>query len=95
MSYVAKYCAKMDDFNFLVDVPVGRQWGIFNRAKMPWAKMVTLELPEDVGVRLRRIARRYLERKTGRRRIFSYGVTLYCDLAVWSRLWEVAPDAPF
>jgi len=95
MHYCSKYIAKLADSDFLTDVPVGRQWGIFNRAAMPWAKMITLELPDDVGVRLRRVARRYLERCTGKRRIFSYGVTLYCNPMAFAKLWASPPDDPF
>jgi hypothetical protein len=95
MTYCSKYIAKLDDNNFLSQVPVGRQWGIFQRALIPWAKMVTLELPDDVGVRLRRIARRYLERVSGRKRIFPYGVTLYCTPERLSSMWAKPPDVPF
>lgn len=91
-SYCSKYMAKLSDSEFLQEIPVGRQWGVFNRVNIPWAKMVEVDLPNEVGVRVRRIARRYLERATGRRRILSYGVTLYCDVHLWRRLWENPPD---
>jgi hypothetical protein len=94
MSYCAKYMAK-EDCNFLSDVAFGRSWGIFNRALMPWAKIVELNLDNDVGVRLRRVARRYLERRFGRRVNSPYGITLYCDTENFRRLWEHAPPDPF
>ena len=95
MSYCSKYLAKLGDNNFLRDVAVGRSWGIFHRDAIPWAKMVELSLPDDVGVRLRRIARRYLEKCRGRRYVPSYGVTLYCVVSQWKRLWQPPPDTPF
>jgi hypothetical protein len=94
MSYCSKYVAKLDDSDFLTQVPAGRMWGIFNRAAVPWGKMVELQLPNDVGVRLRRVARRYLERVSGRRRIFPYGITLYIQPEKLAPLW-CAPDTPF
>jgi hypothetical protein len=95
LSYCSKYMSKMDDNNFLTDVPIGRSWGVFNRSKIPWANMIELPLPDDVGVRIRRIARRYLASVTGRHRKFPYGLTLYCDCKQWARLWAAPPDTPF
>jgi hypothetical protein len=94
MSYCAKYLAK-EDCNFLSDVQFGRSWGIFNRKFVPWAKMVELDLDTDTAVRLRRVARHYLERRFGRRVKFPYGVTLYCDTKNFRRLWEHSPPEPF
>jgi hypothetical protein len=94
MSYCAKYMAK-EDCNFLSDVAFGRSWGIFNRQFMPWAKIVELDLDAGTGVRLRRVARRYLEHRFGRRVPASYGITLYCDVQNFRRLWEHAPPDPF
>jgi len=79
MSYCSKYLAKLGEYEFMSDVPLGRQWGIFNRALIPWAELVELELDDEVGNRLRRICRRYLDRVTGRRHHYPFGVTLYCD----------------
>jgi hypothetical protein len=63
---------------------------------MPWAKMIELPLAEDVGVRVRRIARRYLERQLGRRVQRHFGITVYCDASQFKRLLcEVPPDVPF
>jgi hypothetical protein len=95
MSYCSKYLAKLGDSNFLSEISIGRSWGIFNRVGVPWAKMVELTLPDDVGVRLRRIARHYLQRCRGRRYVPTYGITLYCDTAQWKRLWDPPPDSPF
>lgn len=95
MTYASKYIAKLGDNNFLTDVPVGRQWGIFNCASLPWAKIVELELDEETGVRLRRVARRYLEHVTGRKRYFPYGLTLYCTPERFSYMWRPPPDCPY
>jgi hypothetical protein len=95
LSYCAKYMSKADCENFMADVAAGRSWGIFNRAVMPWAKMVELELDDEAGVRLRRVARHYLERRLGRRVQRHYGVTLYCDVAQFKRLLARPPDSPF
>jgi hypothetical protein len=95
LAYCAKYMSKADSENFLADVAYGRSWGIFNRSVMPWAKMVELPLSDDVGVRVRRVARRYLERQLGRRVQRHFGITLYCDAAQFKRLLEIPPDAPF
>jgi hypothetical protein len=62
---------------------------------MPWAKIVELDLSPEQGVRLRRIARRYLEHRLSRRVKRSYGVTLYCETVQWSRLLTRPPDIPF
>lgn len=94
MSYCAKYMAK-SDCGFLYGVSFGRSWGIFNRKSVPWAKMVELELDGETGVRLRRIARRYLERRFGRKVNAPYGVTLYGDMEQFRKVWERPPPDPF
>jgi len=94
MSYCAKYMAKADA-GFLSEVSFGRSWGIFNRKAMPWSKIVEVPLDCETGVRLRRVARRYLERRFGRRVHAPYGVTLYCDVQNFRRLWERPPPDPF
>lgn len=94
MSYAAKYLGKAGD-DFLSDVQFGRSWGIFNRVAVPWGKMVELDLTNEMGIRLRRIARHYLERRIGRRRNVPYGITLYCDVEQFRRLWEESPPDPF
>jgi hypothetical protein len=95
LSYCAKYMSKADAEDFMTDVPVGRSWGIFNRECMPWAKIVELDLADDVGNRVRRIARRYLEHRLGRRVQRHYGLTLYCDTSQFASLFAPPPDTPF
>jgi hypothetical protein len=95
LSYCAKYMSKADSENFMADIAAGRSWGIFNRAMMPWAKMIELPLADDVGVRLRRVARHYLERRVGRRVQRHFGITLYCDASQFLRLVAQPPDTPF
>jgi len=94
MSYCAKYMAKAD-CEFLSEVSFGRSWGVFNRKCIPWARIVEIDLSGDVGVRLRRVARRYLDRVCGRKRLRPYGVTLYCNVAQWAKLWQLPPEVPF
>jgi len=94
MSYCAKYMAKAD-CEFLSEISFGRSWGVFNTRCVPWAKIIEIELPGEVGVRLRRVARHYLDRVCARKRSRPYGVTLYCNVAQWSKLWEKPPDCPF
>jgi hypothetical protein len=95
LSYCAKYMSKADSENFLAEVAFGRSWGIHNRSLMPWAKMISLPLSDDVGVRVRRIACHYLARRLGRRVCRHYGITLYCDVSQWRRLLEAVPPEPF
>jgi hypothetical protein len=95
LSYCAKYMSKADSENFMADVPAGRSWGIFNRACMPWAKLIELDLDDDVGNRVRRICRRYLEHRLGKRVQRHYGLTLYCDTAKFIPLFAPPIDAPF
>jgi len=95
LSYCAKYMSKTDSENWMADLAVGRSWGIFNRALMPWAKLVELDLDDDVGNRVRRIARRYLEHRLGKRVQRHYGLTLYCNTGPFKALFGRAPDAPF
>jgi hypothetical protein len=96
VAYCAKaYLSKVDAESFLSEVEFGRSWGIFNRALMPWAKIIEMDLSPDAGVRLRRVARRYLEHRLGRRVKRPYGVTLYCNTSQWCRLLAPPPDTPF
>jgi len=96
MSYCAKYMTKADAGNWMPDARYGRSWGIFNRALMPWAKMIEIPLDEEVGVRLRRVARRYLEHQTGKKIRRHYGLTVYCDARNFARLIPAPPpDTPF
>jgi hypothetical protein len=95
LSYCAKYVSKADSESFMTEVAVGRAWGIFNRALMPWAKLVEIDLTDEVGNRVRRIARRYLEHRLGKRVQRHYGLTLYCDTARFASLFASPPDTPF
>jgi hypothetical protein len=94
MSYAAKYLSKCDA-EFMSEIEWGRSWGIFNRACMPWAVMLEIPLDNDVGVRLRRVARHYLSRRLKRNVKSPYGITLYCDTAQFRSLWEDHPPPPF
>lgn len=95
LSYCAKYMSKADAEGFMAEIESGRSWGMFNRAMMPWAKLITLELDDDVGNRVRRIARRYLEHRLGKRVQRHYGITLYCDTARFVPLFAPPREAPF
>jgi hypothetical protein len=95
MSYCSKYMAKLGGFGFLEEVPIGRSWGVFNRAAIPWAKILELDLDVETGVAIRRIMRRYLEHVRGRRIPAPYGLTLYCDASRFKRLLAREPDTPF
>lgn len=94
MWYAAKYLSKLDA-QFMEEIEWGRSWGIFNRVCIPWAKLIRVDLDNEVGVRLRRVARRYLEHHLKRRVRAPYGLTVYCDTANWRRLWEGSPPDPF
>jgi hypothetical protein len=90
--YRAKYLSKVDAA-FLSDLSFGRSWGFFNRSLIPWAKIIELDLDDDVGVRLRRVARHYLEKRFGRRVRAPYGITLYFDTSFLPEL--LRPPPPF
>jgi len=92
-SYASKYLSKVDA-EFMGHLEWGRSWGIHNRKCVPWAKMLEIQLDNEVGVRLRRVARRYLEHRIGRRVRAPYGITLYCDTERFRKLWEYDPP-PF
>lgn len=94
MSYCSKYLAKLGEWEFMSDVPLGRQWGIFNRSLIPWAEIQEVELDGETGVRLRRLCRRYLDKVTGRPHRFPFGVTLYCDTRFLASFLGPPPD-PF
>jgi hypothetical protein len=94
VSYCAKYMSKADSA-FMAEIAVGRSWGIFNRELMPWAKLVDIDLTDEVGNRVRRIARRYLEHRLGKRVQRHYGLTLYCNTARFVPLFSPPLEAPF
>lgn len=95
MCYCSKYMAKLGEFGFLEEVPIGRSWGVFNRSAIPWAKILELDLDEETGNVIRRVMRRYLEHVRGRRIRAPYGLTLYCDTSRFKSLLAREPDAPF
>jgi len=95
MCYCSKYMAKLGEFGFLEEVPIGRSWGVFNRAAIPWAKILELDLDEKTGNVIRRIMRRYLERVRGRRIRAPYGLTLYCNASQFKSFLAREPDPPF
>ena len=95
VSYCAKYMSKADSENWMADVATGRSWGIFGRANIPWAKLIEIDLSDDAGNRLRRIARRYLEHRLGKKVQRHYGLTLYCDTEKFKPLFAREPDTPF
>lgn len=97
--YASKYICKMDEEDAVEQSggSIGRTWGIFNREKLPWAEVVTLELGEDQRRRLLRIARRYVENKVRARgkswklRPGNRSFTWFCHSPEWwsSRLAPV------
>lgn len=93
--YAAKYLSKENQASSMA---TGRSWGISNRAALPWAKLIELNLSDDVGNRVRRVARRYLEHKLRRSVRRPYGVTIYGETSQWVRLlgfFSGPPDVPF
>jgi hypothetical protein len=93
--YFSHYMAHMSE----VEVPLyGRTWGIFNRNCIPWAQMVDIEIDGAEGYRIRRIARRYIERCRGRRYQLrnGCGLSVFCDAENWwvKLMRRPAPD-PF
>lgn len=90
LAYVSKYHAKLSD------VPtVGRSWGYWWRELLP-VKLISDEIPQDSFYPVRRVLRKYIERKTGRRvrlRSRGQGVCAYLPEAVGVRLvrwaWDV------
>ncbi len=95
MFYAAKYVAKAEENAS----PVGRWWGTVNANALPWAKAVDVELGPRPAARLRRTARRYVNRvrKKGRRWRPRGSCTWFCEGSAWLRwvreLWE--PPDPF
>jgi hypothetical protein len=95
-SYCSKYLAKVDDEETIA--MYGRCWGIHNRACIPWAQMVEIDLSGPAGYRLRRVMRHYVERSRGRRYTVrnGCGMTVYCDAeSWWCRLVKDSVPDPF
>ena len=62
-AYVEKYVSKPGEEEVTTD---GRVWGIWHKAELP-VELVEEELPQDSFHPVRRVLRRYVERKIGRR----------------------------
>jgi hypothetical protein len=93
--YFSHYMAHVSE----LEIPLyGRCWGMFNRKCIPWAQMVEIEIPGEQGYRIRRIARRFIEHRRGRRYFLrnGCGLTVFCDAENWwvNLLRRSAPD-PF
>jgi hypothetical protein len=94
--YISKYVAKLpDDKNNDIDYDhLGRYYGVHNREKLPISE-VEVELSAEEFHYLRRIARHYLERKTGFNiPIYarSSGFTIYLDYKSCEKLVYFVKD---
>jgi hypothetical protein len=90
LAYVSKYAAKVSDHPSR-----GRAWGWWRRELAP-VKILSDEIPQDSFHAVRRVLRKYIERKSGRRvRVYRrwYGLTAYLEewtgekLVKWA--WDV------
>jgi hypothetical protein len=59
----SKYLAKVEDDPAPEYESIGRCWGIMGREHLPWAEIVKMDLSPEQGIRLRRVASRYLKSK--------------------------------
>jgi hypothetical protein len=94
-AYISRYMCRVDESSKQI---TGRNWGVFNRRCIPWAKMVEVELDVDMAYAIRRVMRRFLERCRGRRFTIrnACGMTLFCDAARWvSAFAHPPPECPF
>lgn len=57
-SYFAKYLGKPEEDHVATSPIPGRWWGSFNSAKIPFAELRQIELPERVAVHSHRVARK-------------------------------------
>jgi hypothetical protein len=97
LCYVSKYVAKLEEF---ADIPEpGRAWGVWNRELLP-IKLVSEEIPDDRFFALRRVLRKYIERRSGRKVRHAgcwTGLTCYLREATGVRLvdwaWGGASEA--
>jgi len=106
MAYVSSYIAKKD-VEELSDVALGRQWGVYNGAVLPRARIFEIDLSPEQATTLRRTMRRYLEHRFNspdrlqaggnRRKVrCPMGITAFCDVDAWLRLWGADhPPDPF
>jgi len=90
--YVSKYISKTVQSYLFPDANCfnGRHWGIYNREYLPIDE-ITIDIDEEEFNYLRRIARRYLEHKTGHNCFFysgSSGILIYIDYDTAFRLLE-------
>ena len=90
-AYVSKYVAKVEELE-----TEGRCWGWWNRELVP-ATLMSEEILRDAFYQVRRVLRRYLEKKTGRRcrvRDRSSGLSVFLPdpwgrkLIAWA--WDIA-----
>jgi hypothetical protein len=91
LAYVSKYVAKVDTFT----VCEGRSWGYWWRELRLPITLLSEEIPHDTFHAVRRIVRRYIERKTGRRLPSPQrwsGITAYLAEATALKLIEWAWD---
>jgi hypothetical protein len=94
-AYVSRYMCRLDDCSRQIR---GRNWGVFNRRCIPWAKIVEVDLDVDTAYAIRRVMRRFLEKQLCRRYPIrnACGMTLFCDASHWvSVLAQPPPDCPF
>ena len=87
MYYASKYVCKLDTESA---EGAGRFWGIHNRSVIPWAEVVQVPVDEKQAIRLKRVARRYIEagrrQREGARKLrwrSGCGMSLFCDASWW------------
>ncbi len=85
--YAAKYLGK-EQLGAENPYALGRYWGVWQKLKLPWATRVAFECTDKEAVSLMRVARKYFQRKTGRKsRLGHRIVKLFVnDWLQWQRL---------
>lgn len=69
--YVSKYMSKAEKESGFADLEWGRPWGIRGRKRVKWRKEVTYQFSDRVFYQVRRVMRKWLEKKMRRKfRIF-------------------------
>ena len=66
--YASKYMAKVEDDPATEYESIGRCWGIMGREYLPWATIVEMSLSHEQGIRLKRVAVRYLKSKRDKKK---------------------------
>ena len=66
--YASKYMAKVEDDPATEYESIGRCWGIMGRQYLPWATIVEMPLPQEQGIRLKRVAVRYLKSRRDKKK---------------------------